>query len=348
MRHALELIGAALLAARAMAQPCPADCDADGTLTILDFVCFQDAFVAGLPGADCDADGELTILDFVCYQSLFAQGCVEEGTFPDEWIDGEDCDTEPKIQVHQYNEDLYILRQSLCTNFEGPFMYLIFGGERVLMQDTGAGDPSLPVAATVYGIIDDWLDAHDRESIELVVSHSHAHGDHAAHDNQFAGRPDTTVVGLSVQAVIDYFGFEDWPQDTVAFDLGGRVVDVVAIPGHQSAHVALYDRRTGLLLTGDSLYPGRLYIGNFSDYVDSIGRLVEFTEDRTVSWVLGTHIEMTNRDGVDSPFGATFHPNEHPLQLSREHLLELRGALVEMAADPFIEVHDDFIIWPLN
>jgi glyoxylase-like metal-dependent hydrolase (beta-lactamase superfamily II) len=27
------------------------------------------------------------------------------------------------------------------------------------------------------------------------------------------------------------------------------VLDVLAIPGHQAAHIALYDRNTGLLLT---------------------------------------------------------------------------------------------------
>ena len=32
---------------------------------------------------------------------------------------GTDCG-EPEIQVHAFNDDTYILRQSLCTNFEGP------------------------------------------------------------------------------------------------------------------------------------------------------------------------------------------------------------------------------------
>jgi glyoxylase-like metal-dependent hydrolase (beta-lactamase superfamily II) len=31
-------------------------------------------------------------------------------------------------------------------------------------------------------------------------------------------------------------------------------------PGHHVASIALYDRRTGNLLTGDSLYAGRLYV----------------------------------------------------------------------------------------
>jgi hypothetical protein len=54
---------------------CAADCNGDGSLDILDFVCFQGQFVAGDPAADCNGDDSLDILDFVCFQGLFQQGC---------------------------------------------------------------------------------------------------------------------------------------------------------------------------------------------------------------------------------------------------------------------------------
>jgi outer membrane protein assembly factor BamB len=54
---------------------CPADMNADGALNILDFVAFQNAFVAMNREADCDANGAFNILDFVCFQQLFQQGC---------------------------------------------------------------------------------------------------------------------------------------------------------------------------------------------------------------------------------------------------------------------------------
>ncbi len=76
-------------------------------------------------------------------------------------------------------------------------------------------------------------------------------------------------------------------------------------------------------------------------------RLVAFIEDKPLSWVLGTHIEMTNTPGVDYGFGVTHHPDEHPLQLRREHLLELHDAVLRMQDAPVIEEHADFIIWPL-
>jgi len=56
-------------------QACYADFDGDGSLTIFDFLGFQNAFDAGDPAADCDADGSLTLFDFLCFQNLFDAGC---------------------------------------------------------------------------------------------------------------------------------------------------------------------------------------------------------------------------------------------------------------------------------
>ncbi len=52
-----------------------ADCDASGSLTIDDFVCFQTLYAIGDPKADCDASGQLDIDDFICFQTAYAIGC---------------------------------------------------------------------------------------------------------------------------------------------------------------------------------------------------------------------------------------------------------------------------------
>ena len=110
--------------------------------------------------------------------------------------------------------------------------------------------------------------------------------------------------------------------------------------------IALYDRATGMLLTGDTIYPGRLYISSFSQYLASIQRLADFVETNPLTWIMGTHIEMSNTPGVDFPLGAASHPDEHPLQLAPAILDELLDALIEMQANPHIETHDEFIIFP--
>jgi len=54
---------------------CLADFNADGSLDILDFVAFQNAFVRGDLDADCTGDRALDVLDFVCFQNAFVAGC---------------------------------------------------------------------------------------------------------------------------------------------------------------------------------------------------------------------------------------------------------------------------------
>jgi hypothetical protein len=57
------------------APSCYPDCDASGSLSIDDFICFQTFFALGDPSADCDASGSLSIDDFICFQTFFALGC---------------------------------------------------------------------------------------------------------------------------------------------------------------------------------------------------------------------------------------------------------------------------------
>lgn len=72
----LDLMADLTLAARGEASSaCPADCDGDGSLSLFDFLCFQNLFAAGDPGADCDGDGSLSLFDFLCFQNAFAAGC---------------------------------------------------------------------------------------------------------------------------------------------------------------------------------------------------------------------------------------------------------------------------------
>lgn len=54
---------------------CAIDFDADGALTIFDFIAFQSALGAGDMRADLDRDGVLTIFDFVIFQARFSTGC---------------------------------------------------------------------------------------------------------------------------------------------------------------------------------------------------------------------------------------------------------------------------------
>jgi glyoxylase-like metal-dependent hydrolase (beta-lactamase superfamily II) len=270
---------------------------------------------------------------------------LEPGTLPSHWITGgPDCATVPKWQIHAYNPDLYIIRESGCTNYEKPFLYLFFGKDRALLQDTGAGQNN--VAEAVDGVIAEWCKRNGRTSIPLVVAHSHGHGDHISGDAQFKDKPDVTLIGLSIEATQKAFGIANWPTDRGSIDLGGRVLDVIAIPGHQPFSVAFYDRRTGILLTGDTLYPGRLYVSDFPAFTASIQRLVDFTRDKPVAHILGCHIEESNTPFLDYVVGTKYQPEEHPLELSHAHLVELNEALKSMNGHPVRYALRDFTVWP--
>jgi glyoxylase-like metal-dependent hydrolase (beta-lactamase superfamily II) len=270
---------------------------------------------------------------------------VEGGVFPATWITGgPNCLEVPDWQIHEYNASFYILRESGCTNYEKPFLYLIFGSERAMLVDTGAG--ASDAARVVEGLIAKWAKRNQRESVPLVVTHSHAHGDHVAGDKGFDGMSGVTLVAAAVPALQRAFAIENWPEQIGSIDLGQRVVDVIPIPGHQPAHVAYYDRKTGILLTGDHLYPGRLYITDFLAYLASTRRMVQFTESRPVSHILGCHIEQSATPFTDYPVGTTYQPHEHGLELGRAHLLELLVALEQMQGKPEKLALRDFTIFP--
>ena len=117
---------------------------------------------------------------------------------------------EPVIQVQRIDADTFVIRQSIRTNFEAPFLYLLFGRDRALLIDSGAGD--LAIRPQIDAIIAGWCAANRRAGIPLVVAHSHGHGDHHQGDAEFADRPDTTVVGIGTEAVATFFGIADWPR----------------------------------------------------------------------------------------------------------------------------------------
>jgi hydroxyacylglutathione hydrolase len=270
---------------------------------------------------------------------------VETGTLPASWITGgPNCLEVPDWQVHQYNPSFFILRESGCTNYEKPFLYLIFGKERALLVDTGAGE--VDTAAFTQKLIAKWLKVNQRTSISLMVVHSHGHGDHVEGDKGFAGLPNVTLIPATVDAEQKAFGIANWPDQPGVIDLGDRIIDVIAIPGHQVAHAAYYDRKTGILLTGDNLYPGRLYIADFPAYVASTRRLVQFTESRTVVHILGCHIEQSSTPFVDYPIGTGYQPHEHSLELGRAQLLELMSGLESLHGKPARVFLRDLTIFP--
>src|SRR6202166_2186041 len=277
-------------------------------------------------------------------------GAIERGVLPSQWFSqGPKCMEIPEWQVHEYNPNLYILRQSPCTDFEKPFIFLFFGKNKALLMDTGSRNGNL--APTLRRTVKNWLTRNGRPSIPLIVVHSHPHDDHTAGDAEVQAMHDSAmpveVVSADLEPTKHFWGIEHWPTDIGHVDLGGRVIDLVPIPGHSDVSVALYDRNTAILLAGDSLYPGRVYGRHFTAFQASTERLVRFTEGKPVAHILGNHIEQTSTPFLDYPVGTMYQPNEHELALSRGSLLELEDALLSMHGVPQRMALRDFSVWPV-
>ena len=262
------------------------------------------------------------------------------------WIDGTAA-VEPEMQVQAVDADTFVIRQSVRTNFEAPFLYLLFGTRRALLLDTGAG--GLQVRPTVDELIGRWQAQHGGRRVHLVVAHSHGHGDHHAGDDEFRQRPDTEVVGLAPEQVSAFFHLAHWPRRTARFDLGHRVLAIIPTPGHEAAHIMIYDARTRLMFSGDMLYPGRLYVPSdrFGDFRASADRLAAFAATHPIRALLGAHIEMTTTPGEDYPMRAPAHPAEHALPLPPSAIGELQQAVDGAGTTPAIDRHADFIVYPL-
>jgi hydroxyacylglutathione hydrolase len=251
------------------------------------------------------------------------------------WIDG--IGPEPAIQQWSYDAATLLFRQSLRTHFEAPFLVLLIGSRRAMLIDTGTGDVNVRAA------IDDAV-----PDAELLVAHSHAHSDHVGGDAQLASRPRTTVVGHSRHDVQNTFGLGEGEfgvaSDVGAIDLGDRLIDVLAIPGHEATHVAFYDRRTTILFTGDTLYPGRLTVRDWRAYRASVARLARFA-DRPIAHVVGSHIELDAND-VEYAEEVTVHPNEHRLELTAQHLTDLARTMDRLEA-PARTKRSDYVVVPV-
>ena len=273
-----------------------------------------------------------------------------------QWIHGSaDCakNIDPKIQVYRFDSNTWILRQNKCVHYEAPFMFLFIGSNKALLMDTGATEDTeqFPLFEVVNKILLQHRSPSESEhadSIELVVAHTHKHSDHRAADKQFLGKLHTTVVGLSLEEVVSFFQFENWPRQSSTFDLGNHKLEIIPIPGHDPVSIAIYDYQSKLLLTGDTFYPGRLYVRDWAAFKVSIHRLYEFTTNHEISYLLGNHIEMTTTSGKDYAVETTYQPAEHVLPLTVQDLKMLDQDLSLQGDTPEKKVYDHFIVYPVK
>ena len=157
--------------------------------------------------------------------------------------------------------------------------YLIVGADKALMFDTGNG------IGDIRAVVDSLTD------LPVVVVNSHAHWDHMGGNFQFdaiisidteygreksRGLPNEAVrAELSAEALCrdipgdltqdsyvihPYAEKITWVEDGHTIDIGGHVLEIRHMPGHSPGSVVLLDRERGYLFSGDTYYPGPIWL----------------------------------------------------------------------------------------
>jgi glyoxylase-like metal-dependent hydrolase (beta-lactamase superfamily II) len=179
--------------------------------------------------------------------------------------------------------------------------YLIVGSRKALLFDTGMGIASIRAVAEQI------------TRLPITVLNSHTHYDHVGGNREFSDILGMDTAFTRERAAKGYFnqvmrtevspenlcgplakGFDAGAyhvppfriarrvRDGSVLDLGGRKLEVIAVPGHTPDSIALLDRGHRLLFTGDTFYMGPIWLfepeTDLAAYARSTARLASLAD----------------------------------------------------------------------
>jgi len=204
------------------------------------------------------------------------------------------------------SDDITLIHEPWIKPFFRCNMWHVRGRDRDLLFDTGLGHFSLKSHVPLV------------TERNLVCVASHTHFDHIGCHHEFSHRcvhsaeaeiladPRNEWTAAGTYATDEMFDRQPqgWdstryrippaPADRLlvggdAIDLGDRAFEVIHTPGHSPGGIALYERKTGVLLSGDIIYDGPLiddvYHSNLDDYAATLLKM----RDLDVAVVHGGH-----------------------------------------------------------
>jgi glyoxylase-like metal-dependent hydrolase (beta-lactamase superfamily II) len=197
------------------------------------------------------------------------------------------------FEVYRVADGVFAFVEPL--QFQEAISYLILGAERALMFDTGMGlVPLRPVVEQLTMLPVEVLNSHTHfdhvggnaefeRVLAMDTAYTRANARGFAHA-EVAGEVEPGAFCRGAPRGLDPSTYRTRPWSasrTVAdgekLDLGGRVLEVLSVPGHTPDAIALLDQARGLLWTGDSYYEGAIWLfvpeTDLDAYERSIGRL---------------------------------------------------------------------------
>ncbi len=145
-------------------------------------------------------------------------------------------------------------------------MFLVIGAKKALLIDTGYGRKNL--AAYVRTIT----------SLPITVVNTHGHPDHSGGDSRFAEIYAHPADMATVKSYMSEKARFIPVTDGFTFELGGRSLSVIEVPGHTAGSIALLDGGNKLLFTGDN-NNGHIWLflresRSLETYLKSLDRLI--------------------------------------------------------------------------
>ena len=205
------------------------------------------------------------------------------------WLSQRDCDAiRDPIRIEPLDQVTFVLRESPCVDREAPFLFLLIGTERALLVDSGTQDGVFLAKVVGQKLAETGLGFAD-----LTVAHTHSHLDHRSGDGTLADA-GATVVGPTVGEVREFWDLKAWPEGVASLDLGDRLIEVLPIPGHNENSIVLFDHRTRILLSGDTMIRGKINVTDLTAFRQSVARLSRFIDGVDPRVVLGGHLERDN------------------------------------------------------
>jgi glyoxylase-like metal-dependent hydrolase (beta-lactamase superfamily II) len=214
-----------------------------------------------------------------------------------------------RVETRQPWFDVYRVRPGVFAlyepkQYEHVISWLIVGERRALLFDTGLG------VARIADVV------RELTALPVTVLNSHTHFDHVGGNADFADvwNADTPFSRANADGHLDDYGratlepdrlcgplpagvkrapytLRPWEvsrrvADGERIGLGGRELEVLFTPGHAPDALCLLDREHGLLFTGDTYYPGPIYLfapgTDLAAYADSVNRLARLVPSLTL------------------------------------------------------------------
>ena len=147
--------------------------------------------------------------------------------------------------------------------------FVLEGTEKALMIDSGMNTPDAKaIAESITAKPLELLNTHaDRDHVAGNGSFSSCYMSPAEEENFREAGGKGTILPLCDGQIID---------------LGERPLEIIEIPGHTPGSVAILDMNKRVLISGDSVQDGKIFMfgkfRNLKDYVPSMKKLLNYTD----------------------------------------------------------------------